>query len=1217
MNNDVVTALNNLPGFPPDEDFKLGDWLVAIAVRPAVADVASLPATGNQLGDARIVIAESTWYVWAGGSWVATGGGGGGAPVSAQYIVTSPNGALPNERVLAVAAGQLTQADGGAGGNVTLGLADTSVAPGTYGDATNVARVTVDAKGRVTAVTLVPVAAVGSVTASSPLASSGGSSPNITLDTTMGGALTGNYPNPGIANDAVGTAQVLNGAITSAKLSTTGVVAGAYGDASNVAQVTIDSKGRVTSATNVPIPPSVTDVTASAPLSSSGGQTPNITLDTVMGGALEGNYPNPTIGPEAVGTIQLVDNAVTSAKMSATGVVAGVYGDANNVAQVTVDSKGRLVSVVNVPVGGGGGGAITSITATDPLDAVTTGSTVNISMSVAMGGSLTGIYPNPEIAPSAVDTMQIANAAVTSEKLEITGVVADTYGTSTEIPVITVNPQGQITAASLVNVNFAGATVGGDLDGTVGAATVVGLQGVALSAAAPANGQILLYDGAEDEWVPTTSPFLPLDPDPTGTYGSATEIPIVTLDEYGRTTSVATTTIPMTGDVTGTPDANTVVALQGNAVASTAPSDAFALIWSAANNQWEPQAVVTPPLDPNPQGTFGSSTAIPVVTVNDKGYVTEASTVPVDVSGNAVGGDLSGTVGAATVIALQGNAVSSTAPANGQTMQWDGAAWSPVTPANLVPIIPDPAGTFGSATSIPTVTVDSFGRTTAISASPIDISNEPVGGQVTGTVSNITVPVGGDLTGPLSSASVTSLRGTAVAATAPTNGQILSYNGTAWAPTSVGTAAPIDAPYLVASIDPILTNQRTLSVTSDLTRSDSPTGVTLGLGNTTVTPDVYGQSNRIPVLTVNAQGRVVAGTEAILDISDRPIGGNVTGTISDTEVVALRDRPISGASPTDGQALVFGGGVWSPIFLNGDVFGQYGGNEVVGLRGLPVADIVPSTNQLLGWNGSAWAPTDSGNVFSGEASTATNAVVLFADTTGKVIKESLATINALGNIVTPGTISSGNITVGAISSGAITAGNITAGTYNGVTVTAHAARHAPSGVDALGTAAPTTGIGAANAEGTAETYARSDHNHALRTDSTDLSIGTVADGLYLKRVGTQIVGAAAAGAARTLTGNFVGPLTPVAANARWYPPAPSTVTRAWASLGEDATGVTEFDVLRNGASILPAPISISAGEYRSADVAVPSVSVLTTDYLTISLTTANGGANATVFIEYE
>jgi hypothetical protein len=244
-------------------------------------------------------------------------------------------------------------------------------------------------------------------------------------------------------------------------------------------------------------------------------------------------------------------------------------------------------------------------------------------------------------------------------------------------------------------------------------------------------------------------------------------------------------------------------------------------------------------------------------------------------------------------------------------------------------------------------------------------------------------------------------------------------------------------------------------------------------------------------------------------------------------------------------------------------------------------------------NGGAFVDLSISGDVQGPASSTANAIPLYNGTTGKLIKNSTLVVDGSSNITG-------------------------AGNYNGVTVTAHAARHAPGGADALGTAAPPQGIGAANTEGTASTFARSDHNHTLRSGSVDLTLGAIADGQYLKRVGTVVQGAAAAGAAKTLTGNFVGTLdAPIVATARWYPPSSSTVMRAWASLGENASGTTEFDVLKNGVSILPVPISIATGDYRSLDVIVPSVVVGINDYLTMSLTTANGGSNAVVFIEYE
>jgi len=277
------------------------------------------------------------------------------------------------------------------------------------------------------------------------------------------------------------------------------------------------------------------------------------------GGSLAGSYPNPTI--------------------AASGVTAATYGTTTTVPQLAIGADGRVTTATSVaiafpsslPPSGTASGdltgtypgptiaalAVTNAKINDVAWAKVTGAPATFPPSGTAGGDLTGTYPNPTIGPLKVTTAALAALAVTDAKVNDVAWGKIT-GTPSSFP-----PSG---AAS------------GDLSGTYPSPTVAKLNGAALGTTTPLargdllvanatpalarlalgpSGYILQSNGTDAVWsaAPSGAPSGPAGGSLAGTYpnpslsstgvaaaayGSATQIPIITVSAEGRVTAAST-----------------------------------------------------------------------------------------------------------------------------------------------------------------------------------------------------------------------------------------------------------------------------------------------------------------------------------------------------------------------------------------------------------------------------------------------------------------------------------------------------------------------------------------------------------------------------------------------------------------------------------------------------------------------------------------------------
>ena len=188
------------------------------------------------------------------------------------------------------------------------------------------------------------------------------------------------------------------------------------------------------------------------------------------------------------------------------------------------------------------------------------------------------------------------------------------------------------------------------------------------------------------------------------------------------------------------------------------------------------------------------------------------------------------------------------------------------------------AGTTGSATLIPVVTIDTYGRVTSITtaANPQGTVTSVSG---TGTVNGIT------LTGTVTSTGSLTLGGTlgSIANSQLSNSSI-TINGSL---VSLGGSVTVTATASAA-----LTIGTGLSGTS----YNGSTAVTIALANTAVTAATYGSASSVPVFAVNAQGQLTLVTNTAIAIANTAVSGLGTMSTQNANAVAITGGAVDGAT---------------------------------------------------------------------------------------------------------------------------------------------------------------------------------------------------------------------------------------------------------------------------------------------------------------------------------
>ena len=250
---------------------------------------------------------------------------------------------------------------------------------------------------------------------------------------TGGGQLTGNV-----------TLSIANAGVGSTQLDTTGVTSGVYGNATNIPVFTVDTNGRVTAATTIPatisgyVPTSPQGIAGNG-LTGGGALSGNVTLAaSYSASAPEFGFQTGSAG--AANTLARSDHKHPAVDLSDDDQVDNLLGLNNGgTAKSIVAAAGAIIwsgadGLYVGPVGLSG-----QVLVSGGAGAPTWGSAL-----LVVDQAANVFYAGPTAGPAAPTAFRL----LVNADLPASGVTANTYGSSSAIPVVTVNSKGVITSVT-------------------------------------------------------------------------------------------------------------------------------------------------------------------------------------------------------------------------------------------------------------------------------------------------------------------------------------------------------------------------------------------------------------------------------------------------------------------------------------------------------------------------------------------------------------------------------------------------------------------------------------------------------------------------------------------------------------------------------------------------------------------------------------------------